>query len=713
MSRNIFKKYICSLAVKVFVLASLFSCLAFGAQASSPVSSTYNGMVAVYGELGKLYANQRVNVLLLEGDYTDFSDSKIAYIDSTRTDENGNYNFRFVCDEIINDAQDGTVDDYSLYVGVEGEDVTDSVITADVEGKKQCVAKIKVTPNLSGIDIVAEIFNLYGNTLDGTLFAAGYAADGSLISVSDFAVNSSDSDMTINNAFDTLSDPNLQYVKVFLWEDLDAAIPLSSTKKYSVAVNGEELVYSVSGNVMTVEYASVIPDYSSFEETMWSDEKGIRKIVFGESVTGIGANAFSGFTSLESVEFPEGIEVISDNAFPQTEFTVYGYANGAAEGYAQTNNKKFLLKKLRILTIGNSHTADHGQWNKEIFGDLKTAGMGTEIVYQRVVNGGFKMYSETSYDSEGYSKSHYAQANNSDSPYYSAYARQLDNYTWDLVLIQDYRESSRAYEDFEEGIAKTMRWLREKQPNAKIGWIVDWNDKNHGTTSRSELQDLYYNNTVSTVNKVKAMTADAPDIIIPMGTAMQNVRTSYLWDVNNAADCYMKYSNGDWAGSAEEIVKYNIIERDGTHCSYELGRYILGASVFGYIYDLYRDNLIGGDTVNFCDSLKTIPVTNGEDEWKGEFTNNIWAIVRETTENTIANPWTITNSVYTTDPAIAMADAVRGATYNDFTAAGIVKTIKELGGGFTVRESDVTVNGNTATVRFLYGYSEKTVTISK
>ena len=90
-----------------------------------------------------------------------------------------------------------------------------------------------------------------------------------------------------------------------------------------------------------------------------------------------------------------------------------------------------------------------------------------------------------------------------------------------------------------------------------------------------------------------------------------------------------------------------------------------------------------------------------------------WDIVKETTKNTIANPWTITNSVYTVDPAIAMAETVANAKYADFTPAGIVATIKALGNGFTVSESDIAIDGDTATVRFLYGYSEKTVTISK
>ena len=572
------------------------------------------------------------------------------------------------------------------------EEGSDYVVAAVVPGDKVYV-KLIANNNVSGAQV----------------YVATYDSNGRLLDV-DVAEVVSPYEFTTN-----VSTSGAYTVKVFVWDGNQSPLADAYEGKFinGELINSDELSYSISNGVMTIEYANDIADYASFNDTPWSGETTVTKIVLGSNVTGIGANAFSGFTNLESIEIPEGVETIADNALPKTDFTIYGYANGAAEEYADANNKTFQLKKLRILTIGNSHTLDHGQWNKEIWGDIKNAGIETEIVYDRVTNGGFQMYYEDSKDNGGYPKSHYAQAHDQSSPNYKKYADKLKNYKWDVVLIQDYRESASAKKDFTNAMAETVQWLKEEQPDAKIGWIVDWNDKNYGTTDKARLQQLYYDNTVTTVNKVKAMTADKPDFIIPMGTAMQNVRTSYLWDVNNAPDCYTNYDNTDWCGSADKIVKYNLLERDGTHCSYELGRYIMGAAVFGYIYDLYKDELIGGNRVDFCDSLVTIPVTTGAEEWKGEFTDSIWDIIEETTENTIANPWTITNSVYTVDPAIAMADKVKNATYADFTPAGIVATIKTLGNGFTVSESDIAIDGDTATVRFLYGYSEKTVTISK
>lgn len=546
------------------------------------------------------------------------------------------------------------------------------------DGKVTKVAVVQSDSTVNG-EVVVAVYN--GERFESATTVA--AANGTITLTTPLAVNAGNT------------------VKVFVWNSIDGLVPLGF--EYITTV---EPSYLVEDGVMTIEYAGDIPNYSTFDDAPWSGETSVTKIVLSDGTTGIGANTFSGFENLESVEIPRTVEEISDTAFPAADFTIYGCANGAAEAYADANNKEFMLKELRILSIGNSHTSDHGRWNAEIWGDIADAGIETEIVYERIINSSHGMYYSASTDSAGYAISHYVQAHNPSSVNYSKYANLVDE-EWDLVLIQDYRESCVGIEGFTDAMAETTKWLRAAQPKAKIGWIVDWNDRTD-SKDNAVLQQKFYDKTVTTVNNVLAMTSDAPDYIIPMGTAMQNARATYLGSVMNAAGCCVNegYTMG-------KETQYNVLERDNTHLSLELGRYMMGAAVFGYIYDLYQDKLIGGDTVDFCDSLVTMPVEAGANEWKGEFTDSIWDIVEEVTENTIANPWTITNSVYTVDPAIAKAVEVENATYTDFTPAGIVATIKTLGNGFTVSESDVTIDGDTATVKFLYGYSEKTVTIKK
>lgn len=79
----------------------------------------------------------------------------------------------------------------------------------------------------------------------------------------------------------------------------------------------------------------------------------------------------------------------------------------------------------------------------------------------------------------------------------------------------------------------------------------------------------------------------------------------------------------------------------------------------------------------------------------------------------MANPKAVTNSAYTTDPADGIAAAVEAASYQTFTQDGIAQTVNALNKGITVSADDVSVSGDSASVTFLYGYTKKSVSISK
>ena len=493
------------------------------------------------------------------------------------------------------------------------------------------------------------------------------------------------------------------------------------------SVKTSAVTYTADGDTLTIGGNGEIGEYAAFADAPWSDETGIKNVEIADGITYVGSNAFTGFDSLESITVPESVEYISGGALPSGNITMYGYSGTAAEKYAESkDNVTFYLKQLRILSIGNSHTSDYSRWRDLIFEDLKSAGMKTEIVFESIRNGGYQMY-DTVYDDATYGgkKSHYVQGTNKVSTLYDEYATKLGDYNWDLVIIQDYRESALGKTTFTNGIAKTMRWLRDKQPNAKIAWVADWTDKGslgayEGTegkyntnddATREKVKELFLNNSLSVIGKVESMTADKLDFIIPMGTALQNARTSYLATTLNAADCYNNTKNNDWAKGT--IQNYSLLERDQTHCSYELGRYLVGTAVFAKVFDEYKDVLEGAKDLDYYDALHTAPVTTGDYEWKGDFNESIWNIVKESARNMMANPTKITDSVYTADPADAVADKVQNAIYTDFTQAGIAAALKALDSGIAVSESDITVSENSAIVTFLYGYTKKTVTITK
>ncbi len=336
MGRNIFKKYICSMVLGLSVITPLFSGFTVSAEAPLPVSSTYNGMVAVYGELGTAYADKTVNLLLLEGDYDTFADNKIAYIDSTNVTEEGCYAFRFECDEIINDAKDGKVDDYSLYVGIEGENVTDSIITADIEGKKQSVAKISFSKRSDAIEIIADVFNLYGQNVKGTLFAVGYDSDNRIVGVSTPAVNESNTDTQWRNIFDNFENPLISYIKAYLWEDFATMVPLCGAEQYDIsAIGTEHLVINPGASADERRFAWYNADTESVGRLIYEEKDSYVENNNSFSDNAVIVNAQTGDVYSENYvwNFAEASRLSYD--------TDYVYAIGTAHTFDLENVNEF------------------------------------------------------------------------------------------------------------------------------------------------------------------------------------------------------------------------------------------------------------------------------------------------------------------------------------------------------------------------------------
>ena len=499
-----------------------------------------------------------------------------------------------------------------------------------------------------------------------------------------------------------------------------ANIIKSSQSELSSAVTDERNVtYSVSGSELTVEGSGEMPLYTSFSQTPWANLKNIDTIRLRDGITAVSSNAFSGFDGLSAVYMPDSVCEIYPNAFPENgKCILYGSNNSAAQRLSEVNpNIGFKFKKLRILAIGNSHTHDYMNWRDLIFADLKKAGLKTEIEFDYAIVGGAQLYyKDIPYVGvEGEYRSHYTQGSNKNRAYYNVYSMLRDK-NYDLVLVQDYRESvmDKYRYSFAQDLTKVVRWIKNEQPNADVAWVSDWTDMN-STGARERLLNQWEENSVSVMKSVEALADDQPDFVVPMSTALQNARSSYLGSVYNAPDCYGDNSNTDWNGT-NGIDKFTILERDGTHCSYELGRYLVSAAVFGKVFDVYKDSMDGLD-FEFFDALETTPeyVTNNIYPWNGSMTENHMEIVRESAENALRNPHAVTQSAYTEDPADAIADKISKLTYTLFTNDGIAAVVNGASLGITVTANDVSISadGLTASITFLHGYTKKTVTVNK
>lgn len=511
-----------------------------------------------------------------------------------------------------------------------------------------------------------------------------------------------------------LSPAGAQKAAVLIASELKSAgLPISSYTEIPTA-----FTYSVSGGVLTINGSGDMPVYASFSETPWASATGVTTVKVSDGITSVSTDAFSGLAGLKEVYLADSVIKLGKDAFPASGYTIYGSNNTVGMRYAEEDpTVKFAFKQIRILGIGNSHTQDHYWWKDLLFEDLKAAGLKTEIVYDYLIIGGAQlMYKDILYTGvEGEYRSHYVQGSNPNRQYYNASDKLRAN-TYDVVLVQDYRESvmDKYKYTFANDLTKVMRWVREEQPNADVAWISDWSDMNSTGQVRENIRSQFENNALSVMRDVMALPEDGPDFIVPMGTALTNARTSYLEKVYNASDVYTYDADTNWGGSAN-IHKYTLLERDGTHVSYELGRYLVSAAVYGKVFDVYKKYLIGAENIDFFNALKTTPehVVNGTYHWKGEMTDNHMAIVRESARNAILYPNQVTDSIYTVDPADGIATSVAGLSYPTFTAEGIASTVNSANLGITISASDVAVSGDSATVTFLHGYTKKTVTVTK
>lgn len=171
---------------------------------------------------------------------------------------------------------------------------------------------------------------------------------------------------------------------------------------------------------------------------------------------------------------------------------------------------------------------------------------------------------------------------------------------WDFICFQQASSSSgvpRTYDDLVPLIEIVEGW----QPTAKLGWNMTW--AYQSDTSRVEFgayiksQTIMYEAITSTVQQ-KIETNDKIDVILPVGTAVQNARTSYLGDT---------------------------ITRDGYHMSFDIGRYIAGVAFFHALTGISVDN------------LTYMPSGTG---------SGIRDIAIESANNAVMTPYEVTSSQY-------------------------------------------------------------------
>ena len=266
-------------------------------------------------------------------------------------------------------------------------------------------------------------------------------------------------------------------------------------------------------------------------------------------------------------------------------------------------------QRLKVLAIGNSFSVDAMEFLYQI---AEEAGF-EEIVLGNLYIGGASL--ETHWNNIQRMAPSYRYYKNVSGSWTSQPNRTLIygllDEDWDLITLQQASPLSGVASSYVEGnvLQNLIDYVQANKtnPDAKLVWHMTWAyqaDSTHaGFANYDRDQHKMFASIVNAV-RTHVLTNDAFAFIIPAGTAIQNVRTSYIGDV---------------------------LTRDGYHLSNYLGRYIAGLTWFHAITGLPIDDL------TYVPNRAQIP-----DEYL--------PIIKEAVQAAVAQPFAISISSYVERP---------------------------------------------------------------
>lgn len=262
-------------------------------------------------------------------------------------------------------------------------------------------------------------------------------------------------------------------------------------------------------------------------------------------------------------------------------------------------------KIIKILCIGNSFSVDASQY---LYGILSDVGY-DDITIGNLYIGGCTLETHAGhFQNDNASYTYYLNTTGtweSIASYKPLSALKSQN--WDYITMQQGSPKSGLPDTYDPYLSTLINIVKKHQPDAKLIWHMTWAyqaDCTHsGFANYSKNQMTMYNAILNTV-KSKILTNSHFVGVIPNGTAVQNLRTSYMGDH---------------------------LTRDGYHMSYDKGRYLTGLT--------FAKALTG------CD-LSLVKYTPSEHTYS---VKDI-AAMKDAANKACAKPYEVTTSAYPADP---------------------------------------------------------------
>ncbi|MCK9478449.1 MAG: DUF4886 domain-containing protein [Firmicutes bacterium] len=275
--------------------------------------------------------------------------------------------------------------------------------------------------------------------------------------------------------------------------------------------------------------------------------------------------------------------------------------------YAEVQPK--VSEKLKVLAIGNSFSVDAMEWLYDI---AKDAGV-REVVLGNLFSSGAALVTHWNRRNEAI----YTYYKNSSGTWENAESKTLQyglrDEDWDFIILQQKSGNSGRGSTYGAGsyLENLIAYIKANRtnPDACLGWHMTWAYPQKSTVA--DFNNYYEGNQMTMYNAIAdaVQTVIVPheefDFIIPSGTAIQNLRTSYIGDTLN---------------------------RDGSHLSLNIGRYTAAMTWFKTLTGMSIDGITctpnnSGDPVPIA--LEKLP------------------IIREAVNAAVENPFVVTQSSYT------------------------------------------------------------------
>lgn len=541
----------------------------------------------------------------------------------------------------------------------------------------------------------------------------------------------------------------------------------TTTPVTSGSINGSDNAswsYDSQTKTLTVSGTGEIPAFEAESTAAWkpfADE--IETIVIEKGITAVNSNAFTDMKNLKSVTINRTVTEISGTAFDAgTTATFYGKRNSEAMNYAKNNNLNFEeIVSANILFIGNSYTEDAREYIRYVFDQYN---FDADVNIGHLFSGGKTVayYANCAREEAGYSTEFGVATKDTESPraenetgdnqlnYYKSVGEAVSftsqgvrtityamgDMDWDIVIIQGHDVEQVYGDTYNKNFASNLNYLtnfiKSLDSSVEIGYYMTW--RRNAETVEGRLSKYW-----ETMQKTVAANNNI-SFIVPVGTAAENARTTFLNNLSytpasNANVGKVNLLTGAAISGSMTYDNNDGLQRDNTHMSAVLGRFLAGYTMGEFLVD----------HINSMGAAQFEKKTNGAikeiysfDPAIGRLPALYVDIVKASAEAAFEKPYEVTTLNYSTDPAENAKTALKTAKYEyanlsgTSLAAAIKATAEEelnnLCGkqgyeayGFktpvvTVSDGYIAPTGNgtsdfTATIQIQFGYTFKTVEI--